>query len=61
MWHLKIQSAFQNYADESSSKTINLPHDATAADVLAALQAAYDLNLKGITLFRDGCLQERTT
>lgn len=58
--HLDIQVAFQQYLDESVSKTINMPAHATVDDVLTALTAAYKGGLKGVALFRDGCLQERT-
>jgi ribonucleoside-diphosphate reductase alpha chain len=52
--HLQIQAAFQEQVDNSVSKTINLPQEATPADVAQALRSAWELGLKGLTLYRYG-------
>ena len=52
--HILMQAEIQKYVDNAVSKTINLPNTATLQDIDRSYRAAYDLNLKGITVFRDG-------
>src|SRR5258706_5427269 len=54
-WHMKMQSAFQRHCDSSISKTINFPHDSTAEDVRQIFELAIDEDVKGVTVYRDGC------
>jgi ribonucleoside-diphosphate reductase alpha chain len=55
LWHVKMQALFQIYSDSAVSKTVNLPAEATEKDVAQIFMAAYKMDCKGITVYRDGC------
>jgi ribonucleoside-diphosphate reductase alpha chain len=52
--HLAMVAAIQACVDEAVAKTVNLPANATPADVYDVFQAAWEAGCKGITVYRDG-------
>jgi ribonucleoside-diphosphate reductase alpha chain len=59
MDHVVAQSVWQNWIDNSISKTINMPYNVSVNDVKNAYILAHELGLKGIALFRDGSRNEQ--
>lgn len=58
-WHVRMQAAFQKYADNAVSKTVNLPRSAGIDDVRRVFLLAWDLGCKGITVFRYGSRKQQ--
>lgn len=56
--HVRMQGALQAFVDNSLSKTINFPPDATEDDVATAYRLAWELGCKGITVYVTGSRQK---
>jgi len=52
---VEMQSIVQKYTSHSISSTINLPNDVSVEKVSEIYQKAWEMDLKGITVYRDGC------
>ena len=52
---LYMQKVWQNYIDAGISSTVNLPKNISIDEVEDLFKAGYQLGLKGITIFREGC------
>lgn len=57
--HLRIAKAFQWYAEGSASKTVNFANNVSPKDIENVLWECYSLEMRGISVFRANCLNER--
>ncbi|MDR3707914.1 MAG: vitamin B12-dependent ribonucleotide reductase [Capsulimonadaceae bacterium] len=52
--HIKMMAAVQPFISGAISKTVNVPEDATAAEIAQTYMEAWKLGLKAIAIYRDG-------
>lgn len=52
---LKVQSVWQRFIDAAISSTVNLKEYVTPEDIFDLYITAWELGLKGVTVFRDNC------
>ncbi len=53
--HVRMMAAVQPFISGAISKTINVPEQATVADIEQAYIEAWRLGLKAVAIYRDGC------
>ncbi len=54
MGHVRMMAAVQPFISGAISKTINMPEDSTAEDILNAYLESWRLGLKAVAIYRDG-------
>ena len=55
MGHIRMMGAVQPFLSGAISKTVNMPTDATPADIEHAYLESWRLGLKAVAIYRDGC------
>ena len=53
--HIRMMAAVQPFLSGAISKTVNLPHETSVAQIQEIYQQAWKLGLKSVALYRDGC------
>ena len=54
MGHIKMMAAAQPFLSGAISKTVNLPHEASAEDVAEAYAESWRQGIKAVAIYRDG-------
>jgi ribonucleoside-diphosphate reductase alpha chain len=54
MGHVKMMAATQPFISGAISKTVNMPNEATAEDIMEVYVEGWKLGLKAIAIYRDG-------
>ena len=53
--HLKMMAAVQPFLSGAISKTVNMPEEATAEEIMDTYLSGWKLGLKAVAIYRDGC------
>lgn len=54
MGHIRMMAAVQPFISGAISKTVNMPHEATAEEIAHVYMEAWKIGLKAIAIYRDG-------
>ncbi len=57
--HINMMAAVQPFISGAISKTVNMPHDATPADIAEVYMQGWKLGLKAIAIYRDGSKRQQ--
>jgi ribonucleoside-diphosphate reductase alpha chain len=57
--HVKMMAAAQPFLSGAISKTVNMPHEITPADIANAYTWGWELGLKALAIYRDGSKQSQ--
>ena len=53
--HLRMMAAVQPFLSGAISKTVNMPKDATAEEIMDVFLSGWKMGLKAVAIYRDGC------
>jgi ribonucleoside-diphosphate reductase alpha chain len=53
--HVRMMGAVQSFISGAISKTVNMPEDASVADIEALHMLSWELGLKAVAIYRDNC------
>lgn len=53
--HLKMMGAVQPFLSGAISKTVNMPENATVEEIMQTYRDGWEMGLKAIAIYRDGC------
>jgi ribonucleoside-diphosphate reductase alpha chain len=53
--HIRMMAAVQPFLSGAISKTVNMPHEATADEIMQTYIEGWKLGLKALAIYRDGC------
>lgn len=59
MGHVRMMAAVQPYISGAISKTVNMPHEATAEDIADVYMQGWKMGLKAIAIYRDGSKRQQ--
>lgn len=59
MGHVKMIAALTPHVTGAISKTVNIPHESTEADIKEIYHQAWRMGIKAIALYRDGCKESQ--